>query len=166
MLRPTDEHRFQEILLPHLDSAFNLARWLLRNRADVEDVVVDALSCAFRSFNGQDETNTKARLLHVVRNCCYNWLQTHPSIDLMSAVDKEQPQFQNSPVETYSRERRNLIAKLESLPTQQLEMLVLREFERCSYKEIAEITENPVGTVVSTLSRARAQLLEAANVAT
>lgn len=164
MLGPLERHRFQQLVLPHIDSAFNLARWLLRNRTEAEDVVLEAASRAFRSFNGLAGTNAKARVLGLVRNCCYDWLQTHPSFDLTSSFDQKSNQFRAFTLETLTTQRgkrRELIAVLESLPTQQLEIFVLREFERCSYKEIAEITGHSVGMVISTLFSARAQLLEA-----
>jgi len=129
--------RFEQLVLPHLDAAFNLARWLLRRREDSEDVTQEAMLRAYRFFRGFHGGDARAWLLQIVRNTCYTWL----------AIAGD------------NRER--LGRALETLPPRFREVLVLRELEGCSYKEIATITAIPIGTVMSALARARQRLQRA-----
>jgi RNA polymerase sigma-70 factor (ECF subfamily) len=162
VLEPADQERFERLVMPHQDAAFNLARWLLRSRADAEDVTQDAMVRAFRfiaGFHGQD---ARAWLLQIVRNACYSWLEKNRRADATSEFDEsvhlQQPgQGTPSPeaAAITSNERERLMRALESLPARSREVLVLRELEGCSYKEIATITSIPIGTVMSTLARAR-----------
>lgn len=164
MLEPDDRARFEQIVLPHLDAAFNLARWLLRNRSDAEDVAQEALLRAYRFFGGfHGGVGSEARgwLLQIVRNTCYTWLEKNHPREFMPDFDETQfPHAGNSPeaqaIATDNRE--HLTRALEKLPPRFREVLVLRELEGCSYKEIAAITAVPIGTVMSALSRARRQL--------
>ncbi len=163
-LEPEDRVRLEQLVMPHVDAAFNLARWLLRGRADAEDVTQEALLRAcrfFRSFQGGD---ARAWLLQIVRNTCYSWLEKNRPMELSMEFDEEIHQQACATPETLaiaSDDREHLVLALESLPPRFREVLVLRELEGCSYKEISAITSIPIGTVMSSLSRARRQLYSA-----
>ena len=161
MLEPQDTTRFEQIMLPHLDSATNLARWLLRNQADAEDVVQEAMLRAYRFFHRFRGGDARAWLLRIVRNCCYTWLEKNRPAELMTEFNEELHQRPSADPETLASrtdERERLMRALESLPARAREVLVLRELEGCSYKEIAQIAAIPIGTVMSTLARARERL--------
>lgn len=161
MLQPQQKVRFEQLVLPHLDAAFNLSRWLLRNRADAEDVAQDAMVRAYRFFEQFRGGDARAWLLQIVRNSCYTWLEKHSPAELMSEFNEEvhhRPSADPEMLAVRSDERGQLMRALESLPARAREVIVLRELEGCSYKEIAEITGIPIGTVMSTLSRARERL--------
>jgi RNA polymerase sigma-70 factor (ECF subfamily) len=147
--------------MPHQDAAFNLARWLLRSREDAEDVTQEAMVRAFRFFAGFRGGDSRAWLLQIVRNACYSWLEKNRASDLLTEFD-ESAHFSTGPTPeaaaVASNDRQNLMKALESLPPRSREVLVLRELEGCSYKEIAAISSIPIGTVMSTLARAREQL--------
>lgn len=153
--------RFEQLVLPHLDAAFNLARWLLRGRADAEDVAQDAMLRAFRFFRGFHGGDARAWVLQIVRNTCYTWLEKNRPLELATEFDEElYPQSGATP-ETLAiagDNRERLTRALEDLPPRAREVLILRELEGCSYKEIAAITSVPIGTVMSTLARARERL--------
>jgi RNA polymerase sigma-70 factor (ECF subfamily) len=156
--------RFDQVVLPHLDAAFNLARWLLRGRADAEDVAQDAMLRAFRFFRGFHGGDARAWLLQIVRNTCYSWLEKNRPLELSTEFDEAlYPQSGANP-ETLAiagDNRERLTRALEDLPPRFREVLVLRELEGCSYKEIAAIASVPIGTVMSTLARARQRLQRA-----
>jgi RNA polymerase sigma-70 factor (ECF subfamily) len=156
--------RFDQVVLPHLDAAFNLARWLLRGRADAEDVAQDAMLRAFRFFRGFHGGDARAWVLQIVRNTCYTWLEKNRPLELATEFDEElYPQSGATP-ETLAiagDNRQRLTRALEDLPPRFREVLVLRELEGCSYKEIAAVTSVPIGTVMSTLARARQRLQRA-----
>jgi RNA polymerase sigma factor (sigma-70 family) len=161
VLSGSDRERFERLVMPHLDAAFNFARWLLRNREDAEDVVQDAMVRAFRFFGGFHGGDARAWLLQIVRNVCYTWLEKNRAADLTTEFDEgihlgESQSPESAAVASSERER--LMKALESLPARSREVLVLRELEGCSYKEIAAITNIPMGTVMSTLARARERL--------
>ena len=161
MLEPQDRIRFEQLVLPHLDSAANLARWLLRNRADSDDVVQEAILRAYRFFDRFHGGDARAWLLQIVRNTCYTWLEKNRPSELITEFNEEVHQLPSSTPETLvaqADERQRLSLALESLSPRSREVLVLRELEGCSYKEIGEITGIPIGTVMSTLSRARERL--------
>ena len=163
MLQPQQKIRFEQLVLPHLDAAFNLARWLLRNPADAEDVVQEAMLRAYRFFEHFRGGDARAWLLQIVRNSCYTWLEKRRPSDLMTEFNEEvhhRPSADPEKVAVQSAEREHLMRALNSLPAKSREVLVLRELEGCSYKEIAEITGTPMGTVMSTLSRARERLYQ------
>jgi RNA polymerase sigma-70 factor (ECF subfamily) len=169
VLEPHDRVRFEQLVLPHLNSAANLARWLLRNRADSEDVVQEAMLRAFRHFDQFRGGDARAWLLQIVRNSCYTWLQGNRPADLMAEFNEEVHQQQSQTPESLTvqaDERKRLAQALETLPARAREVLVLRELEGCSYKEIAEIAGIPIGTVMSTLARARERLHRALTAAT
>ena len=161
MLQPQERNRFEQLVLPHLDAAVNLARWLLRHRADAEDVAQEAMLRAYRFFDQFRGADARAWLLQIVRNSCYTWLEKNRPLELMTEFDEElhlRPSANPETLAVQADEREGLMRALESLPPRFREVLVLRELEGCSYKEIAEITGIPMGTVMSTLSRARERL--------
>jgi RNA polymerase sigma factor (sigma-70 family) len=161
VLDSQDRVRFEQLVLPHLDAAFNLSRWLLRGRADAEDVAQEAMLRAFRFFSGFHGGDARAWLLQIVRNTCYTWLEKNRSVDLTTEFDEDlYPQAAVTP-ETLAiagDNRERLTRALEELPARFREVLILRELEGCSYKEIAAITSVPIGTVMSALARARQRL--------
>jgi RNA polymerase sigma factor (sigma-70 family) len=162
--------RFEETTSPHLDAAYNLARWLTRDQHDAEDVVQEAYLRAFRFFDSFRGGDGKAWLLAIVRNTGYTWLQQNRREATGVAEDAaskevEETAFAESEASPESlllrlSDRDLITAALERLPTEYREVLVLRELEEMSYKEIAHIAELPIGTVMSRLSRARRLLKE------
>ncbi len=159
-----DRLRFEQLVLPHVDAAFNLARWLLRGRSDAEDVAQEALLRACRFFGGFNGGDARAWLLQIVRNTCYTWLEKNRPMELSMEFDEELHQQTSATPETLAiiaDDHKRLTLALETLPPRFREVLVLRELEGCSYKEIATITSIPLGTVMSSLSRARRQLYSA-----
>src|SRR5215475_103988 len=149
---PQDRLRFERLVVPHLDAAFNLARWLLQTREDAEDVVQEAMLRAFRFFRGFHGGDARAWLLQIVRNSCYTWLEKHRAEELAVEFDEELhmdagPNPERLAIAGNNRER--LVRAIEQLPPRFREVLVLRELEGCSYKEIAAVTAIPIGTVMS-----------------
>lgn len=161
MLQPQERIRFEQLVVPHLDAAVNLARWLLRNRADAEDVAQEAMLRAYRFFEQFRGGDARAWLLQIVRNSCYTWLEKNRPLELGTEFDEEvhvRPSENPETLAAQAGERERLMRALDSLSPRFREVLVLRELEGCSYKEIAEITGIAMGTVMSTLSRARERL--------
>jgi RNA polymerase sigma factor (sigma-70 family) len=156
---------FEEAVLPHLDAAYNLARWLTRNTQDAEDVVQEAYLRAFRFFGGFRGGNARTWLLKIVRNTCYTWLRQNRAQQVSDPFDEE---VHTDPAESQNPETlllrkadgQLLNQALEELPTAFREVLVLLEVEGLSYKEIAEVLGIPIGTVMSRLARARHHLRE------
>ncbi len=160
------QRRFEEMMMPHLDAAFNLARWLTRNEHDAQDVVQDAFLRAYKFFGGFHGGNSRAWLLSILRNTAYTWLQKNRKEDLGAAFDEGLESIEDtaSNPETLAiqnADREELMRAMEQLPLEFREALVLRELEGMSYKEIAELVEVPVGTVMSRLARARKHLQHA-----
>jgi RNA polymerase sigma-70 factor, ECF subfamily len=158
------KRRFERLVLPHLDAAYNLARWLTRNDHDAQDVVQEAALRAYRFLDGL-RGEARPWLLAIVRNSCLSWLQVNRPADVAGFDDRAlelQPADQDGPEVLASREldRRMLNEAIAALPAQFREVLVLRELEDLSYKEIARIADVPMGTVMSRLSRARRLLAE------
>ena len=154
---------FEQEVLPHLDTAYNLARWLTRNDQDAQDVVQEAYLRAFRFFPGFRGGDARAWLMKIVRNTCYTWL--HANRPLQDAAEFDEnffPPDSRAPnpeeVVLQNDSAALLRTALEKLPPNSREVLILRELEGMSYKEIADITGMPVGTVMSSLSRARGRL--------
>jgi RNA polymerase sigma factor (sigma-70 family) len=154
---------FEELVLPHLDAAYNLARWLTHNQQDAEDVVQDACLRAFRFFPGFRGGDARAWLMKIVRNTCYTWL--HVNRPLQDATEFDESLFPpdshapNPEEVVLQNDSGTLVRKaLEKLPPNFREVLILRELEGMSYREIADITGMPAGTVMSSLSRARNRL--------
>jgi RNA polymerase sigma-70 factor (ECF subfamily) len=154
---------FEQAVLPHLDAAYNLARWLLRNDQDAQDVAQEAYLRAFRFFPGFRGSNARAWLLKIVRNTCYTWLQAERP--LQDAAEFDENLFRpdscapNPEESVLQNDSDALVRKaLEKLPSNYREVLILRELEGMSYREIGDITGMPAGTVMSSLSRARGRL--------
>jgi RNA polymerase sigma-70 factor (ECF subfamily) len=159
------ETTFEAMMLPHLDSAHNLAKWLLRNEQDAQDVVQEAFLRAFKSFGGFHGSNGKAWLLTIVRNTSYTLLKKNRVSDLTTPFDEEIHAADNESVNAATILERSEDAELireamDELPEEFREILTLRHQEELSYKEIADITRLPLGTVMSRLARARGKLKE------
>ena len=172
----TDEEarRFRELILPHLDGAYNLARYLARDGVAAEDIVQDAFLRAFRAFPSFRGGAPKAWLFAIVRNCFRDWVGARSSsgrilvgegalsqADTLALANASDPD-QASPEEALSRTReaRTVRAVIENLPEPFRETLILREMEELPYKEIATLTGAPIGTVMSRLARARQMLCD------
>ena len=147
-----------ELLVQHLDSVYNLARWLVRNTDDAEDVVQEAYLRAWQYSSGFRGGDARAWLLTIVRNTSYRWLRKKSTYEPATAFDENIHSGETSnPEELLLRNADGrLVAKaLGQLPVRFREILVLRELEGLSYREIADVVGVPIGTVMSTLSRAR-----------
>src|SRR5262245_33445751 len=151
---------FEEVVLPHLDAAFNYARWLTRNDAEAEDVVQDACVRALRFFSSLREDDARAWLFAIVRNTWYSRVTRRPSAPDVAHGEH----IQNDPVDDSLDPEEQLLQQhtvakvrsaLEQLPVDYREVLVLREIEGLSYKEIAQVARVPIGTVMSRLARGR-----------
>jgi RNA polymerase sigma-70 factor (ECF subfamily) len=155
---------FEETILPHLKSAHNLARWLTRNEDDAQDVVQEAYLRAFRFFDGFKGGDGKAWLMAVVRNTCLTWRRRQKNTltdvafdETMHASDRAVTAEAGLVEEASMAPLRTCI---ESLPPEYREIIVMRELEELSYREIADIAAIPIGTVMSRLARARKRLEE------
>jgi RNA polymerase sigma-70 factor (ECF subfamily) len=155
--------RFEESVLPHLGAAYNLARWLTRNEHDAEDVVQEAFMRAFKFFGGFRGGDSRAWLLTIVRNTCYSWMhqnrprELNPILDEVThSVQAEGPDPEAVLLQSVNSEM--LKRALDQLPVEFREAIVLRELEEMSYKEIADISGVPLGTVMSRLARGRKRL--------
>src|SRR6266513_5285376 len=156
---------FEALMLPHLDAAHNLAKWLLRNEQDAQDVVQEAYLRAFKSFAGFRGSNGRAWLLTIVRNTSYTLLKKNRAVDLTTTFDEEIHATEHespSPVMRLEHAEDAELMKhaIDQLPAEFRELLILRYQEDLSYKEIGEILTIPSGTVMSRLARARAKLKE------
>jgi RNA polymerase sigma-70 factor (ECF subfamily) len=156
---------FEAFMLPHLDAAHNLARWLMRNEQDAQDVVQEAYLRAFKSFGGFYGSNGRAWLLTIVRNTSYTLLKKNSAIDLETPFDEEihAPSDESAnPAEALAQvEDKELVRQaMDELPAEFREVLTLRHLEGLSYREIADIAQIPQGTVMSRLARARSKLRE------
>lgn len=165
MTEQTNSISFDEAVLPHLDAAFNLARWLTRNAQDAEDMVQEAYLRAFRFFDGYQGGNMRSWLLTIVRNTCYTWLHQNRAQQPTTAFDEElhTDMTEGQSPETLllrNADHQLLHQALEELPSVFREVLVLSELEELSYKEIADVLGVPLGTVMSRLARARHKLRE------
>jgi RNA polymerase sigma factor (sigma-70 family) len=168
-----DQARFKSVVLPHLADAYALARWLTGSRADAEDVVQEACLRAFRGIGGFSGVNARAWLLTIVRHAAYTWLGKNRSavlltVDDLEAVEQKQARGGADPESGPATPEAALIAKTETvrleaaiaeLPTPFRETLVLRDVQGLDYREIAEVTKVPIGTVMSRLARARRRLI-------
>ncbi len=156
---------FEDAILPHLDAAHNLARWLLRNEQDAQDVVQEAYLRAFKSFAGFHGGNGRAWLLTIVRNTSYTLLKKNRVVDLTTPFDEEihvsgHESVSPATILEHSEDAELIREAMDELPTEFREILALRHQEGLSYKEIADIAQIPPGTVMSRLARARAKLRE------
>ena len=159
------ETTFEAMMLPHLDVAHNLAKWLLPNEQDVQDVVQEAFLRAFKSFGGFHGANGRAWLLTIVRNTAYTLLKRNHAVDLTTPFDEEIHRSDDESVNAATILERSEDAELireamDELPAEFREILTLRHQEDLSYKEIADIVQIPPGTVMSRLTRARGKLKE------
>ena len=159
------KQRFEEVALPHIDAAYNVARYLARDAAAADDIVQEAFLRALRGFATYRGGDAKAWLLAIVRNCAYTWLAAHRAdrVDGAIDVDSLDDPLDDTPEQAAVRrsDANALRTLIERLPEQYRETLVLRELEELSYKEIAQITGVPIGTVMSRLARARQWLIDA-----
>jgi RNA polymerase sigma-70 factor (ECF subfamily) len=152
--------RFEERISPHLGSAYNLAKWLTRNREDAEDVVQESFLRAFSGFEGLRSDDAKAWLLTIVRNTCLTWLKRNRNAAGMIGLeehvhDPNDPSPDPEEMLLISTGREQVRRALEQLPFEFRDVIVLRELEGFSYKEIAATVGVPLGTVMSRLSRGR-----------
>jgi RNA polymerase sigma factor (sigma-70 family) len=165
-----DYARFTSLVLPHLDAAYNLAHWLTGNRSDAEDVVQDASLRAFRAIHKFAGGNARAWVLCIVRNTAYSWLRKNRptavvTVENLEAVEATHARPDGPGAETpeaaliAKSDADYLRAAIAALPPPFRETLVLRDIEGLDYREIAETTEVPIGTVMSRLARARARLI-------
>ena len=160
--------RFEQAVLPHLDAAYNLARWLLRDAHDAEDIVQQSCLRALDAFDRFRGGDTRAWLLTIVRNTCFSHLRQRrrqdEDVEAVESIDTQlaAPSAESDPHLALLRrlERDALAAAIEQLPAVFREAFVLREMEGLSYQEIADVAGVPVGTVMSRLARARQRLQE------
>lgn len=165
--------RFEQMALPCMEAAFNLAFWLVRSRSDAEDIVQEAYLRALRGFHGFRGDDVRPWLLAIVRNCAYRWLSNRRRSGSVVSLDEafagggddgegareiaaDEPSAEERLVG--AAERDYVLRALAELPPAYREVLVLREIEELSYREIADVTGAPIGTVMSRLSRARGEL--------
>jgi RNA polymerase sigma-70 factor (ECF subfamily) len=158
-----ERERFEQALLPHMDAAYNLARWLTGDDHDAEDLVQAAYLRALKFFGGFHGTNSRAWLLKIVRNSCYTWRERKRARGAATTFDEEIHGVEAGTLGPAKRlvleeEKQSVRRAVEELPLELREVVVLRELEGLSYKEIAAIAEIPMGTVMSRLARARERL--------
>lgn len=156
---------FEAMMLPHMDAAHNLARWLLRNEQDAQDIVQEAYLRAFKSFSGFHGSNGRAWLLTIVRNTAYTLLKKNRAVDLTTTFDEEihavgQESTSPATILEHAEDAELIKNAMEELPVEFREILTLRHQESLSYAEIGEILKIPIGTVMSRLARARGKLKE------
>ena len=156
---------FEAMMLPHLDAAHNLARWLMRNEQDAQDVVQEAYLRAFKSFSGFHGSNGRAWLLTIVRNTSYTLLKKNRAADLTTTFDEEihasgRESVSPAAILEHAEDAELIKNAMNELSAEFREILTLRHQEELSYQEIGEILKIPVGTVMSRLARARAKLRE------
>ena len=155
--------QFEKAILPHLDAAYNLARWLTGNDTDAQDVVQEASLRALKFFNGFRGDNARGWLLTIVRRTCYTWLSRNrkhvPLTDFEeNEIDIEDTAVNADALINRSSDAQLVRAALEKLPVEFREIIVWREMEGFSYKEISDTAGIPIGTVMSRLARARKHL--------
>lgn len=168
--------RFDNLVVPHLADAFALARWLASNRTDAEDIVQEACLRAFKSIDGYHGGSARAWLLTIVRRTAYSWLEKHRSLKIIATEDlkfgERAVAEQGGDINSLgaATPEAQLIAKADAarlelaitrLPMEFRETLVLRDIQGLGYREIAEVTAMPIGTVMSRLARARRRLIDA-----
>ena len=156
---------YEEALLPHLDAAYNLARWLTRDARDAEDIAQEAYLRALKHFGTFKGGDARPWLLRIVRNTYYTWIQRNRVTETMTPFEEEEEihisDAPNPEMLLLKETDKQLVRRaLRKLPTEFLEVIVLREFEELSYKQIADTVQVPVGTVMSRLARARGRLAQ------
>jgi RNA polymerase sigma-70 factor (ECF subfamily) len=162
-LQDHERARFEQVLLPHLAAAYNLARWLTRDDHDAEDVMQEAYLRALKFFGGFHGTDGRTWLLAIVRNTCYTWLQKKQARGPATAFDEaihgvDTAALNPATVLLLKEAKQSVRQAVDELPVELREVVVLRELEGFSYKEIAAIAAIPMGTVMSRLARARERL--------
>jgi RNA polymerase sigma factor (sigma-70 family) len=160
--------RFEQTVLPHLGAAYNLAKWLTQNVHDADDVVQESCLRAFQFFSGYRGGDSRAWFLRIVRNTCYTWIRKNRPTELSFSIDDKTIEIastERTPEEAALRKVDSaLLAKaIDNLPAEFRETLILRDLEGLSYKEIADVIEAPLGTVMSRLARARRRVVETLN---
>ena len=164
--------RFENSVSPHMDAAYNLARWLTRNDHDAEDVVQEAMLRAFTFYDGFRGPDARSWILKIVRNTCFTWLQANRPTEIVTTDVDELSEI--SPLLSCSgsiddpetaalrkTEAHQVDKAIASIPPAFREIIVLREIEGLSYKEIASVIDAPIGTVMSRLARARTEIRRA-----
>jgi len=156
---------YEDALLPHLDAAYNLARWLTRDERDAEDVVQEAYLRALKHFGAFKGGDGRPWVLAIVRNTFYSWVQRNRLPEAVTPFEEENDRHVSEAPDPEvlllkKTDKQMLRCALRKLPAEFLEVIVLREFEELSYKEIAVVVQVPVGTVMSRLARARRRLAE------
>jgi RNA polymerase sigma-70 factor, ECF subfamily len=154
---------FEELMLPHMDAAYNLARWLLRDPHDAEDALQDGFLRAYRAIDRFRGGDAKAWLLTIVRNVCYSRMRQGRREPQTDVFDDEAHGSDHGPAAANALEWREVKGELlrqalERLPDEYREAIVLHEIEGLAYREIAEVADIPIGTVMSRLARARRKL--------
>ena len=166
--------RFEEVFVVHLNAAYNLARWLTRDESNAEDVVQEACLRAFKFFDRFHGENGRAWLLAIVRNTYYTWLEKNRSQMLNVPLDEDILAANSPHVDAFTLDANHSVERsleeednrrlvnnaLDQLPLEFREVIILRELEDMSYKEIATVANIPIGTVMSRLARARKLLLQ------
>ena len=158
--------RFEQVILPHLDDAYTLARYLLRDQHDAQDAVQESVLRALRYFEGFRGEDARAWLLTIVRNYCYTW-KKGSRIDRSAVPFSDDESVEIADVRgaddlaIQSSESERVQAAVDALPAELKEVIVLRELSELSYREISEVVGVPMGTVMSRLSRARNRLADA-----
>ena len=164
-----NDRRFQDAVLPHLDAAYNLARWLTGNDHDARDVVQDACLRAYRSIGQLRGASARPWLLAIVRNACFSWLKANRPAEVAGSLDDAERAGSTAREDTTpgpealaleNLDRRVLNDAIAALPAPYREVLILRELEELSYHDIANVTGAPIGTVMSRLSRGRRLLAQ------
>jgi RNA polymerase sigma factor (sigma-70 family) len=164
----SDKDRFRTVVLPHLDDCYRLARWLTGNRADAEDVVQEACLDAFRGITGFGGSHPRAWVLTIVRHAAYRWLRKNRPAALVVVDDLEALSIPGAQIADAATPEAALIAQADTvrleqaiaaLPVPFRETLVLREVNGLDYRDIADVTGVPIGTVMSRLARARRRLI-------
>lgn len=166
-----DEHvkRFEALILPHLDGAYTLARYLLRDEHDAQDAVQDASLRAFRHFDGFRDGDARAWFFVIVRNCCMTWKRRrHTDSVMVPYVEDDLPivaaSRETDAAAIQSSDRAAIARAIDALPIEFREVVVLRELQALSYAQISSVVGVPIGTVMSRLSRARRRLAAALGV--
>jgi RNA polymerase sigma-70 factor (ECF subfamily) len=161
MVEETKAALFERTIVPHLDAAYNLARWITCNADDAEDMVQEAYLRALRYFDSFTGMDGRAWILSIVRNTCLTWYGKQKGGAVVFDERVHSSGWEQSTQETTMMQKDSagaLRGCIEALPVQYRETIILRELEEMSYKEIADVTALPVGTVMSRLSRARKRL--------
>ena len=164
MIKEQDKQaEFEQAILPHLNAAYNLARWLMNNDQDAEDIVQESFLRAYKYFASYQGGNSRSWLLSIVRNTCYTWMRENQRQGVIVDLDDELSSTEfimDNPEECLQikADKQRVARALAKLPVGYRELIVLRELEALSYKEIALIIGVPMGTVMSRLARARDRL--------